>query len=367
MVQSPVCRSSPRRFAPVTYGVMSKVEPNARKNQRHIKVVPELKKALAERKLQTGLPETRQILDAIEAYLQKEPSNAHRAFLRPTEERVVKLLPAPDALWNRLHERKKNFGFDLDDQIHIALTLYFADLEGLNPFAETSYSSPQIATVAAKSREELRAQLGALGLRVASEFVASEESEKALDPLLAAARIVLSNAALSQNDGAGAVTLLLLPSVPCGPWREALNDATPLALPRQLADIVGAREGDLLVPTDGQSMVEAGVPDGGRVVMRPLRGRRPQLGEIVLCCIERENGVWESTIKHWFETPRGAPILKDGKLREHPLPPDPVEVHPVAVLVGVMGRATQGTAKGLPVEAREKRRFRRDHDEPLSE
>lgn len=182
-----------------------------------------------------------------------------------------------------------------------------------------------------------------------------------------AARIVLSNAALEGAGQSGTVAVLSLPGVPCGPWREALNEAVPLSLPRELADILGAQAGDFLVPTDGQSMVEAGVPDAGRVVMRPLGGRRPQLGEIVLCCIERENGVWDATIKFWFETPRGAPCLKDGQLRELPFPADLVEVHPIATLVGVMGRATLGTAKGLPIEARQKRRFGRGDDDPLGE
>ena len=60
-------------------------------------------------------------------------------------------------------------------------------------------------------------------------------------------------------------------------------------------------------------------------------------------------------------------MLKNGKLQEMHLPADLVEVHPVASLIGVMGRATFGTPKGLSPEARQRRRFPHPDDDPLAE
>lgn len=304
-------------------------------HDRQIVVRASQARAFKARKKTAGLSEKHQLHEALSAYLEREPQRSDRALLNDQEGLQRKIMPVSNELWERLRARKREWGLDLDEQVQIALSLYFGRVEGTS--SATMSDEP-----------------GVLAVRRGSQNVSG-------DPLLAAARVVLSNAALAGDEP---TVLLSLPSVPCGPWREALSDASPLALPRELAEILGAREGDLLIPTDGQSMVEAGVPDGGRVVMRPLRGRRPELGQIVLCCIEREGGVWESTIKFWFETPRGAPILRDGRSREVPLPGDTVEVHPVAVLVGVMGRATQGTAKGLPSPAR---RSRRPDEDPLAE
>ncbi|BCM88688.1 hypothetical protein IAD21_00530 [Abditibacteriota bacterium] len=332
-----------------------------RVRERQIVVTPAHREALKARKASARISDSDQIRLALEAYLEREPQIRDRAFLNSGAGAHRKLVPIADSLWDELRARKDRTGLDLDEQVQIALALYFRS------------HSPE----AGGQRGENSA-LQIPGIRRASELLSAPRDSSLLesglrspasgpDPLLVAARIMLSNAALEATQGSGSVALVSLPSVPCGPWREAIHEGTLLSLPRELAEILGAHTGDLLVPTDGQSMVEAGIPDGGRVVMRPLNGRHPQIGEIVLCCIERQDGMWESTIKFWFETPRGAPLLKNGKLQEIHLPADLVEVHPVATLVGVMGRATFGTHKGLPTEARDRRHKSHPTEDPLAE
>ncbi len=357
------------------------VEPSGGR-ERQIVTTSAHRAALKARKASARISESDQIRLALEAYLRREPRSGDRELLAPDGGAHRKLVPITDSLWDELRARKDRTGLDLDEQVQIALALYF----GGQRLETIRGQMPE-----AGGQREASNSWESLGIRRASELLADANTTAAsgqrasdsntplpasglrplasgVDPLLLAARIVLSNAALEAEQGSGAlVTLVSLPAVPCGPWREAISEGSSLSIPRELAEILGARPGDLLVPTDGQSMVEAGVPDGGRVVMRPLNGRHPQVGEIVLCCIEREDGLWESTIKFWFETQRGAPLLKNGKLQEMHLPADLVEVHPVASLVGVMGRATFGTHKGLPNEARTRRQNHNGDDDSLAE
>lgn len=142
----------------------------------------------------------------------------------------------------------------------------------------------------------------------------------------------------TENTDAAKLNLPKLPAVPCGPWKTALDEASEFPLQSELASLLDAREGDVLVPAQGQSMEESGVPDGALVLMRPLEGRKPASGEITLVMVETSDGEWVGTIKHWYQTRSRAVDLRDGKGHCYALPPNVKAVYPVAVLCGVIGR-----------------------------
>ena len=218
---------------------------------------------------------------------------------------------------------------------------------------------------AAVRRKALK-KLEALGVKQGS--ASDSDKERADDPVRNAQRITVSGGVLVPQSEL--VTLWQLPRVPCGPWEEALNEAEAYPIPKSLAAILGARNGDWLVPCNGQSMREAGLPDGGMAVMRPLMGATPSDGAIVLCCVERESGQWLSTIKFWYPGKNGGVDLRDGKLQPYHLPTDAKDVHIVAGLVGLMGQATQGTQtiKGQRIpKDRVRSSFDGDEYDPLNE
>jgi SOS-response transcriptional repressor LexA len=124
---------------------------------------------------------------------------------------------------------------------------------------------------------------------------------------------------------------------PCGPWREAIDLASDYVLSANVADTLEARDGDVIVQADGESMEGAGINDGALLLMRPVpEGRRPARGEIALVQIMRGDGDCESTLKRWMG---GEPLrLEDGTGEPLLLPPDVTEVRAVAVARGVISR-----------------------------
>jgi hypothetical protein len=100
-------------------------------------------------------------------------------------------------------------------------------------------------------------------------------------------------------------------------------------------------------------MIEAGIADGSAVLMRPYsRGRKPYEGDIVLASVETDDGKRFSTIKFWYSGPRGTVTLRDGQLRAFPMPDNLKSVFPMAVFVGIIGPAVNGsgTIKGRRAE-----------------
>ena len=319
---------------------MSNAKPKAK--NRHITVRTRHKSALEARAGETSATEGHQIREALEVFSQIVPTNAHRALLSLDGDEHRKHIPIPDELWEQLKARKKRYGLLLEDQIEIALALYFGEKPPAEEPAPVALEPAPIEEQARRAaREELQTLLesGAVQLAAPEAFAAG-----AYNPLAAAKVIRIA------EPNSSAIRLRSFEAVPCGPWREVLDEAEPLDLPADIAAVLGARPGDLVFPTKGQSMVKAGVPDEGRVVMRPLEGRVPLAGAIVLFCIERENGAWESTLKFYFGEINGVPQLRDGALKLIQLPKDTQNVYLVAQLVGVMGRATMGTVKGNPTE-----------------
>lgn len=244
-------------------------------------------------------------------------------------ERLVKReMRLPESLNERLTQAARLRGQDVSDVMRRAVE------------REVSSEDADLPSLKGALKDGLVEALRELGVVPASALGLAQATP--IDPLRGARRVqVLDSSPDSPSD---TVTLRRLPGVPCGPWKEAVDEAVLYPVPREVAGFLGALEGDLLVPCEGQSMREAGIPDGGVVVMRLLDGAVPAPGAIILCCVERAGGEWLSTIKYFYGmTAYGKADLRDGKLRPYSLPEDAREVHLVAVLVGVMGRATQGS------------------------
>lgn len=132
-----------------------------------------------------------------------------------------------------------------------------------------------------------------------------------------------------------------LGNVPAGPWQEALEGAGNFTISRDVADELEAREGDIFLRAEGQSMDAAGIPDGAIVLVRPLPdGRFPRSGERVLVEIEDAEGKYWGTLKHWQN---GPPIeLRDGLGNKFEFPTEYRRIRPVAVARGIVAKVERG-------------------------
>lgn len=286
------------------------------------------------RELRTGIPVAQQIRAALRRYLDVEPEIRHRLLVTDREARRSPIIP--QKLWDSLKKHGKQAGLNLNESVQVAVALYLLREEGAVPGVEAAISDDIVARLPTEPKEvaldgDTQQKLAQLGVSLG---MPQPSTPGEIVPRLIAIG----------DEMAGGVNLLKLPRTPCGPWQEALEDTEPFILPKFFAELIGAREGDLLVPTGGQSMREAGIPDNGAVVMRKLDGAKPEIGAIVLACARRKNGAYFYTIKFWYQDAGGKPQLRDGKLRVYHLPPDakPEKLQAVAALVGVVGRATMG-------------------------
>jgi SOS-response transcriptional repressor LexA len=137
--------------------------------------------------------------------------------------------------------------------------------------------------------------------------------------------------------GTDSLRLKRLSKVPCGDWREAIESADSYTLSPDVEHSLEAREGDVIVPAEGDSMEGARIFDGDQVLMRPLPdGVNPRRKEIALVQVFRKNGQCEGTIKRWVKS--NPPELEDGNGKPFPLPKDVQEVRAVAVARGLIAR-----------------------------
>jgi SOS-response transcriptional repressor LexA len=124
-----------------------------------------------------------------------------------------------------------------------------------------------------------------------------------------------------------------LTKAPCGPWIEALDHAGEFVLSRDIAEELGAREGDVVVRAAGDSMVGAGIPDGALLLMRPLANNRsPRRRQIALVQIMNGEGDFYGTVKRWISEEK----LLDGNDDIFPIPEDTTAIIPVAESVGII-------------------------------
>jgi hypothetical protein len=315
--------------------------------QRTIQLSEEIDQCLEKRGEDLDVSVAQQIRAAIRRYLDVQPDIWNRLLTTEREARRSPIIA--DELWKQLKKHGKRAGLNINESVQVAIAIYLFQEEGAVPGIKPEVlkdiatrlnlkpPAPRMDATTQASLQKLGVSLGMPQASTPGEIV----------PRLIAIG----------DEMAGGIELLKLPRTPCGPWKEALEETEPFILPKFFAELIGAHEGDLLVPTGGQSMREAGIPDDGAVVMRALDSQKPEDGAVVLACARRTDDRYFYTIKFWYHTPSGAPELRDGRLRIYNLPPDikPEKLKPVAVLVGVIGRATLGgTVKGRqPREGRE--------------
>jgi SOS-response transcriptional repressor LexA len=127
-----------------------------------------------------------------------------------------------------------------------------------------------------------------------------------------------------------------LSRVPCGPLKEAIDTGASFTISSDTASELEVRDGDLWVRAEGESMEGAGIQDGFLILMRPLDGRPPRRGEIVLVqFFDDEGDVYQATVKSWNgDNPLR---LKDGQGQDFEVPQGK-EYKAVAVARGVVGR-----------------------------
>jgi SOS-response transcriptional repressor LexA len=124
-----------------------------------------------------------------------------------------------------------------------------------------------------------------------------------------------------------------LTKAPCGPWMDALEHAGDFVLSRDVAEELGAREGDVVVRCVGDSMEGAGIPDGALLLMRPLANNRPpRRHQIALVQILNTDEQYYGTIKRWISEDR----LLDGNGDPFAFPDGTIGVVPVAESVGII-------------------------------
>ncbi|MBV9468210.1 MAG: hypothetical protein JOZ57_03065 [Abitibacteriaceae bacterium] len=134
------------------------------------------------------------------------------------------------------------------------------------------------------------------------------------------------------------VQVPFLDNPPAGPWKEAINQAETMGLTDEMAKTLSFKPGDVMVSVHGESMEAAGIPDGSQLLMRPLNGKKPPWGAVVLVQAVTPEGQYLSTIKHWYTTPAGGPDLRDGRNMPFYLPTGVEQVTPVAVMVGLIAQ-----------------------------
>ena len=261
--------------------------------------------------------------------------------LKYGEPMVVRQFRLPESL----NERMTNFAGEVGEDVSVLVRR--AVENEMNGQSESE----------SKTKEAVKSALLELipGLRTAGSMVeewdAARERAQATDVPVWAALQINSNLALAEaREGFIEKPTFLRPVVgesnlrpvkilaepPCGPWKEALEHADEHMMDAGVLRMMGFKEGDFFVRCDGESMVDAGIPDGALVLMRPLDGDIPKNGTITLVCAELDGGDWFGTVKRFFKTPEGKVDLRDGKGMPIYTPREAIEIKPVAFKVGLI-------------------------------
>lgn len=140
--------------------------------------------------------------------------------------------------------------------------------------------------------------------------------------------------------GGGGLILHDLGTAPCGPLQEAIDAAHDFEISRDIANVLQAVPGDLVIKALEDSMEGAGIYDGMLVVMSPLAARvDPPRDKIALVQVVVDGLVYKSTIKRWKKRlPNNGALLWDGNDEPYALPEDTEQVIPVATVKGVIGQ-----------------------------
>lgn len=246
------------------------------------------------------------------------PTGRNFKYGEPTVKREFRI---PESLNDQLSSEARRRDSNISDVLVAALRKEVGDVRDANQELVESFQAAVTAMLANRG-------LAPKGVDHHAELLAHEPGLTYLRPT------VTSEAADFQR----LVSVRLLAKAPCGPWMEALEQAEEFSLSPEMAQLIGLKEGDFLVRAVGESMEEAGIPDGSLILMRPLKGGYPERGEVTLVQVETRGGDFVGTIKHWFQTPTRAVDLRDGRGMPYHLPADTLHAIPVAVKRGLLSR-----------------------------
>ena len=233
---------------------------------------------------------------------------------------------------NKLKERKETTGVPVAAQIRRAVEKDLNESSAASDPDNAEQDEPVASSTRVK--DALREVLLELGPQIVQASDLHKSPRRKAGDKTGALQFL--RPVVSDEGDSGLVWLRMLAEPPCGPWKEAIEQAENFYLSREMAALMGVRDGDFLVRADGQSMEAAGIPDNSLLLMRPLNGKTPDSGAVTLVSVEKASGEWVGTIKHWFITPQGHPDLRDGRGMPYYLPADVRKVEAVAVKVGLI-------------------------------
>ncbi len=118
-------------------------------------------------------------------------------------------------------------------------------------------------------------------------------------------------------------------AAPCGPFSEVASRLECFQIGGELAAMLGLLDDDLIVPSQGKSMIKSDIVEGSFVIMRPLGQMQPHHNEIVLAQVMCDDGTCLWTVKHWCDDGNKV-VLKDGERKALSLPKNAIELHAVA-------------------------------------
>ncbi len=260
-------------------------------------------------------------MNTLVAPLRRGPFQVGRPlkYGEPTVKREVRF---PESVNDALSKFAQGAGVDVSDVV----------VNAVRPLVQ-GRSSPPLAA----SREDVKNALREVLLELGPQVTTANQMQPKAKPRKGKGEgLEYIQTELVPDEGNGMIPVRLLAAPPCGPWKEALETADVYPLPETLARALGYKTGDFLVRAEGQSMEGAGIPDGALILMRPLRGRKPEAHAVTLVSVETDDGLCLGTVKHWHTTPRGNPDLRDGRGMPYYVPENTKKVEAIAVKVGLI-------------------------------
>lgn len=265
-------------------------KPVPRVNQRVIQFSEAVADALERRNNELGIPVSRQITRAVEAFLKLPFDNKWRLLTTPKESRTSSNIPKE--YWERLKEIKANSNLDLNELVQVAVALYLreedkpasqsSDLELTSPEEKPrklKHSTDKTETI---DRNELRVTLREELARMGIETWAAV-------PAIMQAMVLLP----------------LQMIVSCGEGDELdaipIEDGTMIEVIGNLAKIATQRS--FIAKANGWSMSSDNLPHdikpGDLLLMTPIdEFKKPLLsGMVVLAKVSYKNGKTVETLK----------------------------------------------------------------------
>jgi len=127
-------------------------------------------------------------------------------------------------------------------------------------------------------------------------------------------------------------------NVPCGPWTAISEGAERFIINEETALFLEVDDGDALFQTRGESMLEAGIPDGALVAVRPYGRKSPLPRHIVYVQYLTADEEWKGTVKFLDVMDGDRPRLSNAKGEPFPIPDDATQVFVIGRVISQMSR-----------------------------